>query len=66
MRAGNCLGGLGEPWEGWRRSRKDYGGREGGLTGPGGRGGGGVCSPSLVICDSDDSDIPDLEKALGW
>lgn len=38
MRAGNCLGGLGEHWEGWQRSRKDYGGREGGLTGPGGQG----------------------------
>lgn len=38
MRAGNCLLGLGKHWKGWGRGRKDNGGKEEGLTGPGGQG----------------------------
>lgn len=38
MRAGKCLEGLGEHWEGWGRGRKDNGEKEGGVTGLGGRG----------------------------
>lgn len=45
------------------RNRKSSGGQEGGRTGPGGQGGD-VYLPPAVICDPDDSVIPDPEKGL--
>lgn len=38
MRAGNCLLGLGEHWEGWGKGREGNGGKEESLTGPSGQG----------------------------
>lgn len=58
-RTGRALGRLAEEQEGlWRKGR--------GSDRSWWAGEGGVCSPSFVICDPDDSDIPDLEKGLGW
>lgn len=61
MRAGNCLGGL-ERWEGWGRSRKNNRGRGSDRSWRAGEGD--VFLPPTVICDPDDSAIPDPEKGL--
>lgn len=65
MRAGNCLGGLGEHWEGWAGGgggKKNNGGKEAsGRSQWQGRG----ASVSFVISDPDDSDILELVNGPG-
>lgn len=65
MRAGNCLVGLEEHWKGWGEGQEGQWRKGRGSDRFPWAGERDVCLPSLVICNPDDSDIPDLEMGAG-